>query len=109
MAKVQIKFDDSAMQKLQSVPELKSLLMETGDRVHQAATSSAQDAQRGPGGTLYGYAEAGFEVTWEQRNKRPRVVVQSLADPVMSLRVHFYTQKRDGVAHLRMALKEGTS
>lgn len=85
-------------------PQLKAIFMEEANKVKTAAQSTAQSAQNGAGGTLYGYAEAGFTVTWEIRGNRPRAVISSNADPEMSLRVHFYTQKRDGISHLRAAL-----
>ncbi|HLP97657.1 MAG TPA: hypothetical protein VK149_04350 [Sideroxyarcus sp.] len=94
---------------LEANPDIKGLLMSVGKDVEAAAQSTAQDAQNGPGGTLDGYAEAGFTVEWDERSKRPRVNIRSNADPELSLRVHFYTQKRDGIGHLRKALKDGAT
>lgn len=94
---------------LQQNKDFRDMLVHTAQEVQAAAAATAQAAQNGPGGSLYGYAEAGFSVVWESRGgKRPRVNIVSNADPEMSLRVHFYTQKRDGVGHLRAALKTVT-
>ena len=90
---------------LNSSPEIRKLLAEEADLVKTAAEATAQEAQNGPGGTLHGYAEAGFTVVWEMRGRRPRILIQSNADPEMALIVHFYTQKRDGISHLRKALQ----
>lgn len=93
---------------LQENKEIRDLLINTAQAVQAQAESTADNAQKGPGGTLSGYAEAGFSVTWESRGKRPRVLISSNADPEMALRVHFYTQKRDGISHLRKALRDAT-
>lgn len=108
MAKSKVVFIDGSMaQFLKNNPEIRKTMMDVGKEIQAAAENTAQDAQNGPGGTLYGYAEAGFEVVWESRGKRPRVLIRSLADSDMALRVHFYTQKRDGIAHMRKALSDG--
>lgn len=84
--------------------------MQIGSQVAAEAQATAQDAQKGPGGTISGYAEAGFDVVWEPRGgKRPRVVIKSNASPETALRVLFYTQKKWGVAHLRRALYKYTT
>lgn len=87
---------------------MKALLMEIGNQVAGEAEATAQEAQKGPGGEISGYAEAGFEVVFEERNRRPRVKVISLADGETAMKAHFYTQKRDGVGHLRRALYKFT-
>ncbi len=111
MGKVRIQIDERALSELVSENKyIRDALVKVANNVKAAAESTAQDAQNGPGGRLEGYAEAGFEVVWEARGgKRPRVLIQSNADPQMALRVHFYTQKRDGVAHLRKALHDGAT
>jgi hypothetical protein len=86
-------------------PEVVGLLKSQGMIVESEAASTAQDAQNGPGGTIFGYAEAGFTTEWKVRGKRPQVVVRSNASSEMATRVHFYTQKVWGVAHMRKALK----
>lgn len=90
---------------LEENPAVKAQLMGVAGSVAAEAQATADSAQKGPGGRIDGYAEAGFSVEWEARGgKRPRVNVVSNADPKTALAVHFYTQKRDGVAHLRAAL-----
>jgi hypothetical protein len=84
-------------------------LMNTGRAVAANAQATAQSAQNGPEGRLTGYAEAGFAVQFESRGKRPRVIIKSLADIKTALAAHFYTQKRDGVGHLRAALYKETT
>lgn len=92
---------------LQQNKAVRDLLMATANNVKAAAESTAQGAQNGPGGTLAGYAEAGFSVEWHQRGRRPNVRIVSNADPVLAMRVHFYTQIAWGMAHLRLALHKG--
>ena len=73
--------------------------------VASQAASTADAAQRGSGGSITGYAEAGFSVVYQSRgSKRPRVNIVSNADGATAMAAHFYTQKRDGVGHLRAAL-----
>lgn len=109
MASVKVVTDADALRALLvENAELRALFMSTANDVKAFAEATAQDAQNGPGGTLYGYAEAGFSVKWEARGRRPRLLITSNADPEMALRVHFYTQKRDGVSHLRAALRSIT-
>ena len=108
MARVRIEIHEDGLRDLVSQNKyIRDELIRVGKNVKAAAEASAQDAQNGPGGRLEGYAEAGFDVIWDSRGKRPRVNIVSLADPAMALRVHFYTQKRDGVSHLRKALRDG--
>lgn len=83
---------------------LRGLLMDVGRDVAAEAQATAQSAQNGSGGRLTGYAEAGFTVEWDERTTRPRVNVISNADIKTAMAAHFYTQKRDGVGHLRAAL-----
>ncbi len=95
---------------LRSDPKLKAMLLATGQQVAATAQATAQSAQLGPEGRLTGYAEAGFEVELETRFAgRPRVNIRSLADIKTALAAHFYTQRRDGVGHLRAALYSITS
>lgn len=106
MAKTKVVFIEGAFgELLKKNPKLKQVFTDEAEKVRDAAQSTAQAAQNGPDGTLYGYAEAGFTWKWESRGNRPRVDIYSNADPEMALRVHFYTQKRDGISHLRAALK----
>lgn len=106
MAKAQVTIHESAVGKmLRENPGIKAKLMEGGAKVQAEAAATADAAQKGAGGTIDGYAQAGFSVVWEQRSKRPRVVIRSNnTDPDTLERVYWYTQKRDGVTHLRAAL-----
>lgn len=90
---------------LQSNKDIRDLLVGQAQKVADVAESTADSAQEGAGGTITGYAEAGFTVEWESRGgARPRVNIVSNADPETFLAAHFHTQRRDGVAHLRAAL-----
>ncbi len=111
MAKVKVVIhEDGIAQFLRENKPVRDLMMHTAAQVAGEAESTAQSAQNGPGGTIYGYAEAGFSVEWEQRGgKRPRVNVISNSDPYMALAAYFHTLKRDGVDHLRAALYKFTS
>lgn len=93
---------------LNNNPSVKALFTDLGNEVAAEAQATADDAQKGAGGKISGYAEAGFSVAFERRTGRPRVTVTSNADPETFLRAYFYTQKRDGVAHLRRALYKFT-
>ena len=89
--------------------DIRDLLVEVGHKVAAEAQATASDAEKGPGGRLTGYAEAGFAVEWESRGGRPRVNIVSKADPQTALGVMFSTQKRWGIAHLRRALYKFTT
>mgnify|MGYP006994848610 CR=1 FL=1 len=107
---VKVKVDELGIsQFLQANKSVRDLLVGTAQDVAANAAATADSAQKGPGGSISGYAEAGFAVEWESRGgKRPRVNIRSLADAKTAMAVHFYTQKRDGVAHLRAALYSET-
>ena len=90
-------------------PAVIGLLETMGDKVAGEAAATADDAQKGAGGRIDGYAQAGFTVELERRGRRPRVNVRSNADPEMALRAYWYTQKTWGVAHLRRALYKFTN
>lgn len=107
---VKVKVDEAGIsQFLQANKSVRDLLVRSAQAVAANASATADSAQKGPGGTISGYAEAGFAVEWQARGgKRPRVNVRSLADAKTAMAVHFYTQKRDGVAHLRAALYQET-
>lgn len=95
---------------LQQNKSVRDLLIGAANDVAAQAQATADSAQRGAGGRISNYAESGFSVVWESRGgKRPRVNVVSDADPMTALAAHFYTQKRDGVAHMRAALYSQTS
>lgn len=110
MAKVRIEIHNEGLkQLLQQNKEIRDTMFKVANAVKAAAEQTADSAQNGAGGRLYGYAEAGFATAWDARGKRPRILISSLADPEMALRVHFYTQKRDGISHLRKALRDGAA
>lgn len=84
---------------------LRDGLVGVAQAVAQQAQATADAAQKGAGGRLDGYAQAGFSVVYQSRgSKRPRVNIVSNADGKTAMAAHFYTQKRDGVGHLRAAL-----
>jgi hypothetical protein len=110
VAKVRVEVDEGALREfLIKNPDVRGLMTDVAQSVKAAAEATAQDAQGGPGGQLNGYAEAGFDIQWDARSRRPRINIVSLADPMMALRVHFYTQKRDGISHMRKALHDGAT
>jgi hypothetical protein len=90
---------------LQMNKPVRDMLVKTAQAVAAEAQSTASEAEKGPGGSIDGYAAAGFEVEWQSRSgKRPRVNIKSRADIKTALAAHFSSQKRFGVAHLRAAL-----
>ena len=93
---------------LNNNPQIEAMMTQMGRDVAAEAQATADAAQLGSGGTITGYAEAGFTVEWERRSRRPRVNIISNADEKTFLKAYFYTQKRDGVAHLRKALYKFT-
>jgi len=108
MAKVD--FDKTAFHEfLSRNPGIRSELMNFAEKVKNHAEQTAQEAQHGPGGTISGYAEAGFELDWDSsRSLLPRVNVRSKASPEVVTAVHFHTMKKYGVSHLRNALYKFT-
>lgn len=111
MAKsVKVKVDNSALAEfLRNNKPVRDLLSAEAQKVAAVAQSTASAAEEGPGGRVTGYAEAGFSVRWIMRGRRPRVDIVSKADSKTATAVHFHTQKRDGVAHLRAALYKITT
>jgi hypothetical protein len=90
--------------------DIRDLLIGEGQKVQANAQATASAAEKGPGGRLDGYASAGFKVSWANPSAgRPRVEVTSQADIKTATGVHFFTQKRDGVAHMRAALYKITT
>lgn len=89
---------------------LRDELVSVAQKVASEAASTASAAENGSGGSIDGYAAAGFSVQYESRgSKRPRINIVSNADPKISMAAHFFTQRRDGVGHLRAALYKFTS
>lgn len=103
--------EEGLAQFLRENQAVRSVLLDQANKVKSTAESTASDAQKGAGGTISGYAEAGFRVEWVDRGgKRPHVnVISNTTDAQTLTRVYFYTQKRDGVTHLRKALYEHTT
>jgi hypothetical protein len=84
-------------------PAVKNQILAVADAVKNAAAMTASSAEKGPGGTIDGYAAAGFRVEWDNKRK-PQAKVYSNANIALFMKAYWYTQKRDGVAHLRAAL-----
>ena len=89
--------------------KMDEMLFGVGQQVASQAEATAQDAQRGPGGTISGYAEAGFFVGIMESGDRPICIVSSKADSDTAWAAHFFTTKRNGVGHLRAALYKFTT
>lgn len=89
---------------------LRDALASVANDVAAEAKATASDAENGSGGRIDGYDAAGFSVKYVAGGPgRPGFEVHSNADPETATAVHFYTQKRDGVAHLRAALYSQTT
>jgi len=93
---------------LRSNKPVRDLLAGEAATVQAEAQSTADSAQKGAGGRIDGYAQSGFSIIWEMRSRRPRIIIKSNADAKTSMNAHFYTQKRDGIGHLRAALRKIT-
>jgi hypothetical protein len=111
MAKGEVKVDQSAIIELLAENKgLRDALASVANDVAAAAASTASAAENGSGGRIDGYAAAGFSVKYVNGGPgRPGFEIHSNADPETATAVHFYTQKRDGVAHLRAALYSQTT
>lgn len=103
---VNVVVDEQGLAELiQRDKSIRDALVGTAQQVAAVAQSTASDAEKGAGGSIDGYAAAGFSVEWEGRGgKRPRVNIVSNADPETATAAHFSTQRRYGVGHLRAAL-----
>lgn len=105
MAKTRVVIDNAGVADfLNHNKDVRDMLNREAQRVKAEAAATASEAERGPGGRIDGYASAGFSIKWIMRGKRPQVQIVSNADSKTVTAVHFYTMKRDGVAHLRKAL-----
>lgn len=101
-----IVIDPKAVQEvLRKEPGVKFTLQSVAAAVAAEAQRTAGDAENGAGGTIDGYASAGFSVQYEQRSRRPRVLIVSNADPDVALAAHFNSQRKNGIGHLRAALQ----
>jgi hypothetical protein len=106
--KWKIEFNPAGISQLMRDSSMDTLLMDVANQVKAEAETTAQNAQRGPGGTIAGYSEAGFSVEISERGDRPVAIVRSNADGQTAMAAHFYTTKRNGVGHLRAALYKFT-
>lgn len=84
--------------------DFRDFLVGKANDVRAEAERTAPGAEGSPPDRTAGYAAAGFRVQFEARGRRPRVNIISNASPDVAQAVYWYTQKRDGVAHLRQAL-----
>lgn len=108
MARIRIDYNREAIGDLLNMPEMRQLLLSIGENVRAEAQATADAAQNGSGGTIDGYAQAGFSIELVDRGQRPRVDIRSNADPATFLAAHFYTQRKNGIGHLRAALYKFT-
>ena len=83
-----------------------NILREKAQPVIRIANATAPGAELGSS-RLAGYAAAGFSASIQKRNKRQRILIKSNAGLYLSLRVHFATQQRFGIGHMRTVLLEG--
>ena len=90
---------------LQKNKPVRDELMREANKVKAEAQRTASSAEEGPGGRIDGYAAAGFSTVWDAGYKWPRVQVVSNADIQTALAVIFHTVKRDGISHMRAAMK----
>jgi hypothetical protein len=101
--------EDGLAELMAENPELRGVLWQVGNKVAAAAASTASAAEKGPGGRITGYADAGFSVEWHKGNPgRPGVRIVANADMKTVMAVYWYTQKRDGETHMRAALRSQT-
>lgn len=105
MAKKGFEFDKKAFQDyILNDFKLNETLKNEAEKVASKARQTADDAENGPGGTISGYASAGFTVKVVKGSKRNEYRVVSNADPKISLAAHFNSQRKNGIGHLRAAL-----
>lgn len=100
-----VKFDNVAFKKFVQSAEVTNLLRPAAEAVARTIRSTAKAAELGST-RLQGYAGAGFAVIVEKRSKRQRIIIKSNADPKLAMRVHFATQKANGIGHMRQAMKQ---
>ena len=111
MAKTKVTVDPQGLKDLLATNKgLRDALASVANGVAAEAQATASEAENGAGGRIDGYAAAGFTVKYANASPgRPGFEVHTNADPETATAVHFYTQKRDGVAHLRAALYSQTT
>ena len=105
-----VKIDKSAIKKwLQEDEGVRKLLITEANKVKAEMQATASSAENGAGGNITGYAAAGFEVDIVKGKKRMSAIIYSKAPAAIAMAVHFYTQRRDGVGHIRAALYRFTT
>jgi hypothetical protein len=111
MARPRVEIDQVGLRELLAENKgLRDALASVANDVAAEAQATASEAENGAGGRIDGYAAAGFSVKYTPGGPgRPGFEVHANADPETATAVHFYTQKRDGVAHLRAALYSQTT
>jgi len=82
-----------------------NILREKAAPVIRIANATAPGAELGSS-RLAGYAAAGFRGSIQKRSKRQRILIKSNAGLYLSLRVHFATQQRFGIGHMRLVMLE---
>jgi hypothetical protein len=102
--KVRYEFHEEGILDLMDAVGMKEILTEQGEIVANELRSTASEAENGPGGTIDGYADAGFEVIYEARGRRPRVVVKSNAPGDVALAAGFNYYRKKGQLHFLAAL-----
>jgi len=100
-----VKFEKAAFKKFIQSAEVTNLLQPAAQAIARTARATAKAAELGST-RLEGYAGAGFGVEVQKRSKRQRIIVKSNADPKLAMRVHFATQKKNGIGHMRQVMKE---
>lgn len=104
MAKVRIERHDDAFRAFLKSDDIYNILDIIADGVLAEAEATASDAEKGAGGNIDGYASAGFTKMKYKGGTRAEAIIVSKASEAIALAAHFYTQRRDGVGHLRAAL-----
>ena len=105
-----VKLDKSAIRKwLQEDEGVKNILMIEARKVQAEMSATASSAERGSGGTLTGYAAAGFGIEVVKGKKRMSAIIYSKASSALAMAVHFSSQRRTGTGHIRAALYKFTN
>jgi hypothetical protein len=108
MAKIKIEMHNDVVQAFLKSDKMYNHLKDIADKVQKEAAATASNAEDGAGGKIDGYAAAGFEVFRHLGGTRVEAWIVSKADPYISWKAYWHTQKRDGVAHMRKALYKFT-
>jgi hypothetical protein len=104
-----VEFDENAFYKfLKEDKSLNNFMAEQANKVLNEAKRTASDAENGAGGTIDGYASAGFRLEVESGKKYNEYKIISNAKPKIALAALFHSQRKNGIAHLRAALYKFT-